>query len=188
MFADRRWRLWHQLAYYLSLLLAIALANGTYINYVQDLPLSWKNTGRIILQTFALGSIAVSGLLAYQYIRKLNAALADVRSVTLPFTPTPTPTSTPALLAAEAHGNYAACWSIGRERELRRTTLTALLAETDDPAVVRCHRSWLVNLRHVTGVSGNAQGLQLTVEGLDREVPVSRTHLSRVRSELSQLG
>jgi DNA-binding LytR/AlgR family response regulator len=52
-------------------------------------------------------------------------------------------------------------------------------------AVVRCHRSFLINVNAIEHVSGNAQGLRLQlvmVSGV--EVPVSRSYIPKLRALL----
>ncbi len=50
--------------------------------------------------------------------------------------------------------------------------------------VVRCHRSYLVNVHRVTHVEGNAQGLRLTLHGSDAEIPVARSAVNSIRTLL----
>ena len=55
---------------------------------------------------------------------------------------------------------------------LMRSTLSNLLSQLP-PTIVKCHRSYLVNLQNILSISGNAQGYQLKV--FDKiVVPVSR--------------
>jgi hypothetical protein len=62
------------------------------------------------------------------------------------------------------------------ERKLLRNTLTNIsnLLSTNDN-FFRCHKSYLINLKKVNHISGNAQGLKLHIIGTDEVVPVSRT-------------
>jgi hypothetical protein len=47
--------------------------------------------------------------------------------------------------------------------------------------VLRCHRSYIVNIDHVKAASGNAQGLILNI-GQDQEIPVSRRYVPVLRN------
>lgn len=49
----------------------------------------------------------------------------------------------------------------------------------------RCHRTAIINLRHVQTVSGTAQGYRLHVEGMAEPVPVSRSLNSQLRERLA---
>lgn len=71
--------------------------------------------------------------------------------------------------------------------ELIRTTLklcTDLFAQQQN--MLRCHKSYLVNLRFVNHVSGNAQGYKLHLNHTDELVPVSRTHNDVIKKRLSK--
>lgn len=53
------------------------------------------------------------------------------------------------------------------------------------PSLVRCHRSFLVNLEKVTNAEGNAQGLRLHLEHCTTLVPVSRSYVQAVKALLN---
>ena len=52
----------------------------------------------------------------------------------------------------------------------------------------RCHRMYIVNLKLVSTVTGNAQGLKLHLPGLDEQIPVSRNLTETVKERLHQLS
>jgi hypothetical protein len=92
------------------------------------------------------------------------------------------------LLYLESQDNYVAVtWVEGgaRRASLIRSSLKRLEEILDEPLLLRCHRSFIVNLARVRGCRGNRHGLQLTLEGADRPVPVSRVWTATV---LEQLG
>ncbi len=66
------------------------------------------------------------------------------------------------------------------KRDILRNTLKSMETQLDLPQIVRCHRSYLVNLQHVNQVSGNAQGYHLHLEDLETTVPVSRSRSKEV--------
>ncbi len=63
-----------------------------------------------------------------------------------------------------------------REKELLRSSLSRLETQIENPRVVRCHRSYIVNLDHVVSVSGNAQGYKLHLRDLVDTIPVARKY------------
>ena len=84
-----------------------------------------------------------------------------------------------ALLFIESSDNYATLWvnENGKVRkELIRSSLGRLEDQIPYPYVRRCHRSYIVNLRNVQSVSGNAQGYKLHFAPLDEPVPVARQY------------
>ena len=48
-------------------------------------------------------------------------------------------------------------------------------------SLVRCHRSYMVNLKKVKNVSGNAQGLKLELINQSEIIPVSRKYIPIVK-------
>lgn len=92
------------------------------------------------------------------------------------------------LLYLESQDNYVAVtWmeAEARRSSLIRSSLKRLEQILDEPLLLRCHRSFIVNLARVRGCHGNRHGLQLTLEGADRQVPVSRAY---TRVILQKLG
>ena len=80
------------------------------------------------------------------------------------------------LLYIQSADNYAnvVCRRNGALREkLLRTSLKNLEGQLPQ-YLVRCHRSFIVNLKRVRKVTGNARHYTLWLEGCDRPVPVSR--------------
>ena len=91
------------------------------------------------------------------------------------------------LLYLESQDNYVAVnWMEGEARRasLIRSSLKRLEEVLEEPLLVRCHRSYIVNLARVRGCRGNRHGLKLTLEGTDRTVPVSRTWTGKILQKL----
>ena len=40
--------------------------------------------------------------------------------------------------------------------------------------IIRCHKSYIVNLCNVEKLLGNAQGYKLVMSNMDKQIPVSR--------------
>ncbi|HBG71947.1 MAG: hypothetical protein A2W93_05190 [Bacteroidetes bacterium GWF2_43_63] len=83
------------------------------------------------------------------------------------------------ILCIEAADNYVALYYFVNsmvKKELFRSTMKMAeeqLAGNDE--MVRCHKSYIINISNIHHVSGNAQGFRLHLNGLDFEIPVSRT-------------
>lgn len=91
------------------------------------------------------------------------------------------------LLYLESQDNYVAVtWMEGEARraKLIRTSLKRLENTLDEPLLLRCHRSFMVNLARVRGCRGNRHGLQLSLEGADRTLPVSRAWTGTILEKL----
>jgi hypothetical protein len=86
----------------------------------------------------------------------------------------------------EALQNYVKIGYISVEGSLKikteRCTLKEILEKTEGSAIIKCHRSYLVNKDAITTASGNAQGLLLTLSDCDQIIPVSRTFVPLFRT------
>lgn len=69
-------------------------------------------------------------------------------------------------------------------KELLRSSLSRLEGQISPDFVVRCHRSFIVNLHRVESVSGNAQGYRLHLDGFSLVVPVARRFTESVVGRL----
>ncbi len=207
LFADSHWRVKHQIIFCLVILFVIATLNGLYTNYINSLQFSWANYWWIINRTFVLGGIPFSFLILIDYRRK-NVANDEVaqyilgRKKTLDQSPKPTVWSISTDLKNEtfsfddhdfscavASGNYIDIFSTSDgqlKRKTYRITLASFEKQLDVAHLKRCHRSYLVNMNKVINVSGNAQGLKLTLSDQVGEVPVSRKYIPIVRQYFSE--
>jgi DNA-binding LytR/AlgR family response regulator len=62
------------------------------------------------------------------------------------------------------------------QKELLRSSLTRLESQISHENIVRCHRSYIVNLDKVEKVTGNAQGYKLHLKSPELLVPVARKY------------
>ncbi len=88
----------------------------------------------------------------------------------------------------EVMQNYVTVWFFKEgnlQKEVLRTTLGSIEEQFQETDVIRCHRSYLVNVDSIEKVSGNAQGLRLQLSDVaDVEVPVSRSFIPKIRELL----
>jgi len=157
------------------------------------------------LSTLAVGALPVGVLTILQHNRLLRNSLKEAKNLNKlrvqhkTATPKSTivlignnrdeevHTSLDELLFVQSEGNYVEIYTtktLGRARLLRNTlsSIEDLLQEY--PQLIRCHRSFIVNLEKVEGVQGNAQGLRLELGIENIKVPVSRSYLQIVQSYL----
>jgi hypothetical protein len=88
------------------------------------------------------------------------------------------------LVYAHVDGNYVEYFALDESgqvnRLIQRNTLKNVEQQLAEyPHLLRVHRSYLVNCDHIESVSGNAQGYKLTLDGIDVQIPVSRSYLSQ---------
>ena len=92
------------------------------------------------------------------------------------------------ILYIESAGNYVNVVYYNGEtinKKLLRTTIKQV-EETlqTQPAYIRCHRAYIVNINQIVNVSGNAQGYKLTLNHTDEAIPVSRTYMKALKNAL----
>jgi DNA-binding LytR/AlgR family response regulator len=92
------------------------------------------------------------------------------------------------LLYIAAADNYIKVYhlekGIVKQTMLRSSLKRAATGLEGYPQFFRCHRTFLVNLDHVTEVSGNAQGYKLQLAHTGDWVPVSRSLHTEIRERL----
>jgi DNA-binding LytR/AlgR family response regulator len=75
-------------------------------------------------------------------------------------------------------GNYSTIYFIENglpKKEVIRATMKNIESElSKDKNIVRCHKSFFVNIDKITTTSGNARALYLHLNELDFPIPVSR--------------
>jgi hypothetical protein len=83
------------------------------------------------------------------------------------------------LLFIESADNYSEIVFVQNgtsEKVLLRGSLSSFEEQAHHPDIVRCHRSFVVNLQQVESISGNAQGYKLQLKNCDSPVPVARRY------------
>ncbi len=82
------------------------------------------------------------------------------------------------LYFVKSEGNYVEVFYQQNQKvhkELVRNSLKAIEEQLPPADFYRCHNRFLVNLRHIQKVKGNARNLDLVLEGIEEKVPVSRS-------------
>jgi hypothetical protein len=90
------------------------------------------------------------------------------------------------LLYLESQDNYLEVVYLRKDErhsQLIRSSLKRIEAMAL-PGLVRCHRSFIVNLLQVRACHGNRHGLKLSLPGIDLTVPVSRAYTQSVLDAL----
>lgn len=92
------------------------------------------------------------------------------------------------LVCIEANDNYCAIYYYKAnvlKKDLYRTTLKNLedqLIGNDE--VVRCHKSYIVNIFKIKRISGNAQGYKLHFKDINFDIPVSRRFPKAIMNQI----
>ncbi len=203
-FSDRNWRVKHQILLYALILFCIATLNGMYINYIQSLSFSWSNYLFIITRTWVLGILPIFLIVLFDYNQKLRKNLEYAAAIAREVSPQAVQSkevvyriqtdlkeeefsiSQRHFLFARAEGNYVSIYTSDTPKALYRLTLNSLEKQLASKAFFRCHRSYLLNLKKVQDIGGNAQGLKVHLEDCMETVPVSRKYIPHFREQLRQ--
>lgn len=67
------------------------------------------------------------------------------------------------------------------QEQLERATLKSIPLTDLGQNIMRCHRSYMVNREAIIEVTGNAQGLLLSLDKCEKKIPVSRSYVAEFR-------
>lgn len=192
------WTLWKWIVSAIVLIIFISICNYLFMSSLEGWEgFSWANFLGMVIITFIVGifPIIFSGMIIQMNAYKRNQIKAKDMQTGL------IPKKTEALrvmltdennrnnysfdlanlLYIEAMQNYVSVYHLttGKiEKTIFRNTVKRIEVQVAKSPLIRCHRSFLVNTNLIEKVVGNAQGLRLTLKGLeDRTIPVSRKYI-----------
>ena len=203
LFSDKSWKVGHQMLFYMLILIVIAIFNGIYSNYMNSFTFGWYICWLIVSRTFVMGILPIAFITFLDYYLKVKSNLdlasnilknkkeflkdskeathqisTDLKNETFSF-------SEHDFNYAIADGNYTDISSLDEntlKKVTYRVTLSSLETQLKEASsIVRCHRSYMVNLKKVKNISGNAQGLRLELINQSEIIPVSRKYLPIVK-------
>jgi len=203
LFSDKSWKVGYQVIFYMLILIVIAIFISIYSNYVNSIPFGWDSYWLILSRTFVLGILPITFITFFDYYLKVKfnldlasnilknkkeflkdskevtyQILTDSKNETFSF-------SENDFIYAIADGNYTDI-SYLDENTLKKVTYRVTLSSLETQlkeasSLVRCHRSYMVNLKKVKNISGNAQGLRLELINQSEIIPVSRKYIPIVK-------
>lgn len=95
------------------------------------------------------------------------------------------------LLFIEAYGNYIkVTYQVSNTtlQTMLRTTIKQMTLETEKHSeIVKCHRAFIVNTQAIKHILGNSQGYRLVLNGVDQEIPVSRSYTSIIKNAIESM-
>lgn len=196
LFNEQKWVIWKEIADILTLLLLITCANMFYSKlFFHYLPLNLLGFIAMFLIVALIGLIPISFGVMSNYIlqlKKYNQTIVVPHETTKLEEKEIIPIKLIAenekdqvevtaddLFFIESSDNYSTIYYKKEntlQKELLRSSLTRLENQINSPGIVRCHRSYVVNLDKVEKVTGNAQGYKLHLQSLGLTVPVARKY------------
>ena len=203
-FKEKNYTVGRELIFTVIIILLIGVASSTYSKFIIPEPYGPSMLG-MIAQTFLVGIFPLSFLTIFKYNRlnksnkksssEINLTKQKIEHQTIELKESnfylisseqeELKIATKDLLYLESDGNYVSIHQIkdgSIVKSKHRITLKSLIEQNNSNNVIRCHRSFIINLDHVMNVSGNAQGLKFTISHTDDIIPVSRKYISVVKS------
>jgi len=188
------WVFWKWILVTLLLIFCIALANYLFGLLVFDnFHFSLFALLGMILNTLLLGAfplVFIGSILLIQN-RQKNVGIANELSIPIENNHNETIQLGETtyliddILFVAAMQNYVIIHSKTLPNQTLRSTLTKLENELTIHNVIRCHRSYLINISSIKSVSGNAQGLKLNLHNSNQIVPVSRKYIPKIKEILA---
>lgn len=202
VFCEEQWTIGRQLTLLALLIICLATAcyfyNINFFNYA----FSWKNWSYFIWLTTSVGFFPFLVITLLDYYLKFKKYSLPTTTLDYKEGPRPSIDKNLYVLSDEAHkdkvvfsfeellfiksdDNYIEVYlrkgKIDFEKKLIRCALKAAELKLDDPHLIRCHRSYLVNMRNCSSINGNSQGYRLVFDGVPEHIPVSRSKSDEVR-------
>lgn len=198
-FDEENWTVIKHIFWVVTLLIGIAIANTIFM-YVIDLKsFSWGTLFASVGQVTALGIILTTLFVSLDYLRHFRANQKEAQNLAISSDQGFNVNSTISLFSENdkeqlhlktdelfyltSADNYVeVVFQTGNKisQKLLRGTLQRSVEQIDHPFIIRCHRSYIVNLRKVVAVEGNAKGYELSLRGLEKTIPVSRSYKKAV--------
>ncbi|MEM9293732.1 MAG: LytTR family transcriptional regulator DNA-binding domain-containing protein [Acidobacteriota bacterium] len=203
---DDRWTRGRYLGFLVTVLLVAALSNYAYSCWALDRPFQLAGLRHFLGLTLLVGIIPVTLLTLLRRAVPLQTtpvrleagregaaeAQASVRELLLEGENRSERLRLRQedFLFAQAAENYCELvfWRQGMlRRRLLRLPLRRLEEQLEEWEVVRCHRSYLVNLSRVERSSGPASARKLWFSGVEEPVPVARRRAEEIQQRLGEL-
>lgn len=207
------WTLWKWLLFVCLMTCWIAVGNFVYLAFSMPENFDFANFPTMLQYTIMVGitPIVVGGMLIQLNAAKQNQKQAQ--EVAKPSTPSTASEASEQIsfdisndnaltvqpediIFIEAMQNYLMVhYTQGDsntqtiQHQMIRSTLAKAAQKTAHSALIRCHRSFIVNPLKVIQVDGNAQGLKLKIDGIEkREIPVSRSYIDAFKTAMAEIN
>lgn len=209
-FSEERWNVQRELYWNMTNVLLIGLGNALYSSFIGIAPFSPYAILIFELYTISIAVIPVTvtvlvreARLNHQFGHQSAELNAGIEEHAKEITPTAKAESLKIisenekeileltvsdLIYVQSSDNYVEVHYITKgdsRKKLIRSSLKAVTEQLESyPDLFRCHKSYLVNIKGVKHVSGNAQGYKLKLEGSDKLIPVSRQYNNALKKKL----
>ncbi|WP_412984681.1 LytTR family DNA-binding domain-containing protein [Pontimicrobium sp. IMCC45349] len=92
------------------------------------------------------------------------------------------------LLYIKAVENYIDIFFVSDNNTVTSKTFRQTLLKTNQqlPFLVKCHRSYLLNMENVKEVKGNSQNAKICFKDFENTIPLSKTYYTKIKSSLNE--
>ncbi len=197
------WLVWKHLVNILVIIVSISLSNY-FFSFASSIPLDdYYSLPTFIIRTTAVGFFPSIVIVIYleNKLRKKNVKISGEINKQFPLNRKETENNFSVLqfgkqkidlnklLYAKSLGNYVSFF-ISDDNKITRETIRTTMKEVENSLsgnknIVRCHKSYFVNLEKVTKAVGNARSLFFRIEGDNEQIPVSRKVAKELSSKIS---
>ncbi len=195
-YAEENWTVGKEIQGIILILILISIGNWLYSQWFFEAPFSIKDLLRWIGVTVTVGIFPTTTITLLDYTRLQRKYATDKLAIKAD-TAAPTPASLDVitliaenlkdtfslppedLLFIESASNYSEVVFLKEnslQKMLIRSSLSRLEEQIQNSDIVRCHRSFIVNLKQVTKITGNAQGYKLQLKNVGYPLPVARRY------------
>jgi DNA-binding LytR/AlgR family response regulator len=195
-FNEAKWTVGRKIASILLLLLIITTGNALFLSSLLNKAFSlqnflWNLTSVVLIGIFPISFGVISNYI-YQLKKYKKPVAVKVHEENIPEILTfvaenekdTFEVAQRDLLFIESADNYTVINYVESgqlKKELLRSSLTRLEKQVESESIVRCHRSFIVNLNKVEDVTGNAQGYKFHLQAPEVIVPVARKYSDLVK-------
>jgi len=194
-FLPEKWNIWKSFIHNIIMIIPIAVLNWLYTISI-DMPMDMNfSLLQFISITFAVGFFPSIFLVFYleqrlrrknilfskQANQQLESKLSDnliIEELSFSSQNSSLKINFNDFLCVKSMGNYATLYFMEDDqlkKEIIRTTMKKIEDDfLENKKIIRCHKSYFVNLNKITTTSGNARALYLHINELDFQIPVSR--------------
>lgn len=203
------WTIWKEFTWVILIMMSISTASYIYSGFIMFGTYGfeiWSFLG-IIFKTVVVGIIPTFSILLYKQMYAYKMIIHQVKQIDsriIEKSKTPFHASflkvltlesdnkkdtikipNHKLLFIESSGNYVEIHylnDVSRKKKLMRNNITQIIRQVGNSEdIIRCHRSFIVNLKNVDSIKGNLQGYKLRFIDIEDEVLVSRSYTKRVK-------
>lgn len=196
-YAEENWTVGKEILGIVFILILISVGNWLYSQWFFEAPFAVKDLLRWIAVTVTVGIFPTTIITLLDYTRLQRKYAPDKLTVKTESkeqsSPTPSKTITLTaenlkdtfsllpneLLFIESASNYSEVVFLKEnnlQKMLIRSSLSRLEEQIQNSDIVRCHRSFIVNLKQVSKITGNAQGYKLQLKNVGYPLPVARRY------------